>query len=181
MTVKKPGRWLVVAGAILGLIVGNGPIMQFTFGVFLKPITQDFGWDRSTVSLALVVGLGMTACCVPVAGRLIDRYGIRKVVLPAITLFSLLLVAVANFATTPTMFIALYAMMGAAAAGQTPLPYAKAISAWFDDRRGLALGMAMAGVGIGAALVPQLAQYLVTTYGRRSAYLGLGIITCVLA
>jgi MFS family permease len=181
MAVTQQNRWLVVLGAVVGLIVGNGPIMQFTFGVFLKPITQDFGWDRSTVSLALVAGLGMTAACVPFAGRLIDRYGIRKVVLPAIALFSLLLIAVSRLATTPTMFIVLYALMGAAAAGQTPLPYAKAISARFDDRRGLALGLAMAGVGIGAGLIPQLAQYLVTTQGWRGAYFGLGIVTFLLA
>ena len=45
--------WWVVVGAVMGLLVGNGPVMQFTFGVFLRPITQEFGWDRGTVSTVL--------------------------------------------------------------------------------------------------------------------------------
>lgn len=173
---KVVNRWWIVVGSVFGLLVGNGPIMQFTFGVFLLPITKEFGWSRSTTSSALVVGLAMTAIFVPVAGRLVDRYGIRAVTLPAITAFALCLAALAVFAITPTMFVGIYAVMGVAAAGQTPLPYAKAISAWFDDKRGLALGIAMAGVGLGAALVPQFAQFLVTSAGWKAAYLGLAAL-----
>jgi MFS family permease len=172
-TMKAINRWWVVVGSVFGLLVGNGPIMQFTFGIFLLPITKEFGWSRASTSSALVIGLMMTAICVPFAGRLIDRYGIRRVTLPAIVLFAACLAAISQFATTPTAFVALYALMGVAAAGQTPLPYAKAIASWFDARRGLALGIAMSGVGLGAALVPQIAQWLVAHSGWRSAYLGL--------
>ena len=59
------------------------------------------------------------------------------------------------------------------------MPYAKAISAWFDDRRGLALGVAMAGVGLGAIIMPQIA--LIELVGWRSAYVGLGVITFAVA
>ncbi|VCU67974.1 putative MFS-type transporter YhjX [Pigmentiphaga humi] len=176
---KTSNRWWVVVGSAFGLFVGNGPIMQFTFGVFLLPIAAEFHWSRSTMSLALVVGLITTAVLVPFAGRLIDRYGIRPVTLSAIVLFALSIVGVALFADTPAKLIAGYALMGVAAAGQTPLPYAKAIAAWFDDKRGLALGIAMAGVGLGAALVPQFAQALVTQVGWRGAYLGLAALTLV--
>ncbi|MES2258230.1 MAG: MFS transporter [Pseudomonadota bacterium] len=172
-------RWWVVIGSVFGLLVGNGPIMQFTFGIFLLPITKEFGWSRSATSLALVTGLTMTAICVPIAGRLIDRYGIRAVTLPSIVLFALCLASVSLFASTPESFVAIYALMGMAAAGQTPLPYAKAISSWFDDRRGLALGIAMSGVGLGAALVPQFAQYLVTAFSWKTAYLGLAALVLV--
>jgi cyanate permease len=71
--------------------------------------------------------------------------------------------------------------MGLAAAGQTPLIYAKAISNGFDADRGLALGIAMAGVGIGAALVPQFAQALVQAVGWRGACVGLGSLTFLFA
>ncbi|UUZ74110.1 MFS transporter [Polaromonas sp. P1(28)-8] len=126
-----------------------------------------------------MIGLTMTALFVPVAGRLIDRFGIRAVTLPAITLFSLSMAALAVFADTPQKFMLIYALMGIAAAGQTPLPYAKAIAAWFDDKRGLALGVAMSGVGLGAALVPQFAQMLVANVGWKGAYLGLAALTFV--
>lgn len=177
MTLKN--RWWVVVGSVFGLFVGNGPIMQFTFGVFLLPITNEFGWARSTTSLALVIGLTMTALFVPVAGKLIDRFGIRAVTLPAIVLFAGATASLALFADTPAKFMIIYALMGIAAAGQTPLPYAKAISAWFDDKRGLALGIAMAGVGLGAAIVPQYAQALLASFGWKGAYLGLAALTLV--
>jgi MFS family permease len=150
--------------------------MQFTFGVFLIPLTQEFGWSRSETSMALVVGLTMTAICVPFAGRLIDRYGVRAVTLPSILLVSACLVALSQLSTTPEMFIGIYALMGVAAAGQTPLPYSKAIASWFDDKRGLALGIAISGVGLGAALVPQFTQYLVSEFSWKGAYLGLAVL-----
>ena len=57
------------------------------------------------------------------------------------------------------------------AVGQAPPAYAKAVSAWFDERRGLALGIAMAGIGIGATLVPQFARLMIDAYGWRAAYI----------
>jgi MFS family permease len=176
---KNP--WWVVFGSVLGLLVGNGPIMQFTFGVLLKPIGEEFGWDRGTVSAALVVGLCLTGVMTPLIGRLSDRFGVRAVALPAIVIFSLATASVALVPASPAVFVAIYALMGLAAAGQTPLIYAKSISAHFDDKRGLALGIAMSGVGLGAALVPQFAQALIGTVGWRGAYVGLGILTFVLA
>ena len=173
---KAINRWWVVVGSVFGLLVGNGPIMQFTFGIFLLPVTKEFGWSRSSAASALVIGLTMTAICMPFAGRLIDRFGIRRVTLPAIVLFAGCLAALGLWAKTPATFVALYALMGVAAAGQTPLPYAKAIASWFDARRGLALGIAMSGVGLGAALVPQWAQWLVMNAGWQYAYLGLAAL-----
>lgn len=176
---KALNRWWIVVGSIFGLLVGNGPIMQFTFGVFLLPLTTEFSWSRSATSLALVIGITMTAIFVPLAGKLVDKYGIRVVTLTSVTCFSFALASLAFFANTLTSFMLIYAVMGIAAAGQTPLPYAKAISAWFDDKRGLALGIAMSGVGLGVALVPQFAQRLMSQFGWRGAYLGLAILTFI--
>jgi predicted MFS family arabinose efflux permease len=101
--------------------------------------------------------------------------------MPAIIVFSLTTASVALVPASPAAFTALYALMGLAAAGQTPMIYAKAISARFDDKRGLALGIAMAGVGLGAAAVPQFAQALIGLRGWREAYVGLGVLTFLLA
>lgn len=75
----------------------------------------------------------------------------------------------------------LYVFMGIAGAGQGPLPYVKSISAWFDARRGLALGIAMAGVGIGVFIVPQVVRVLIQDYGWRIAYIGLGALMFLVA
>jgi MFS family permease len=64
---------------------------------------------------------------------------------------------------------------------QTPIPYAAVITHWFDSHRGIALGLATAGVGLGVALIPQLAASLIGHFGWRWAYVGLGIAVVVLA
>ncbi len=181
MKVDLNNPWWVVFGSVLGLLVGNGPIMQFTFGILLTPVSREFGWNRGTVSSAIVTGLWMTALATPLMGRLVDRLGIRAVALPALVVFSLATASVALVPASPAAFTALYALMGVAAAGQTPMVYAKAISARFDDKRGLALGIALAGVGLGAAIVPQFAQAVIARGGWREAYVGLGVLTFVLA
>jgi MFS family permease len=177
----RTGPWRVAAGSTLGLVVSQGPILFFTFGVFLKPISAEFGWDRATISSAFLVAMIVAALVSPAIGKLIDRYGIRRVTLVFITLFAATTALIARTPASPAGFIFLYAVSGIFSAGQAPLPYAKAISAWFDARRGFALGVAMAGVGIGAALLPQLAQHLIEVFGWRHAYVGLGVATFVLA
>jgi MFS family permease len=117
MRLKNP--WWIVVGSVLGLIVGNGPIMQFTFGVLLKPISEEFKWDRATVSSAIVVGLCMTGLMTPVVGAIVDRRGIRPIALPAITLFALTVALISLVPASVPLFIAAYAVMGIFAAGQT--------------------------------------------------------------
>jgi predicted MFS family arabinose efflux permease len=173
--------WWVVFGSTVGLIVGNGPIVFFTFGLFLLPVTREFGWDRATFSSSLLVGHALAALAYPFLGRAIDRYGVRRVSLTSIVLFAL---AVASLSLTPpsaTVFIAMAGLCGLLSAGQAPLPYAKAVSSWFDQRRGLALGIAMTGIGIGATLVPQFARAVIAAYGWRAGYVALGALLLVVA
>jgi MFS family permease len=178
---KQRHPWIVVLGAVIGLTAGNGPIMQFTFGVFLKPVSAEFGWNRGTMSATLLAGLMLTAVCVPIAGHLVDRFGIRRVILPGIVLFAALTAALGVLAHSPMAFAVLFLLMGIAASTQTPLAYTKAVAGRFDRQRGLALGIASAGVGLGTALMPQLAQYLLTAFSWRVAYVGLGIAIAALA
>lgn len=178
---KFKNPWWIVVGSVLGLMVGNGPIMQFTFGVFVKPLGEALHADRAAVSAALMAGLVTTGVTTLFVGRAIDRFGARAVTLPAITLFALGMAAIGLLAESTWSLALLYAAAGVAAAGQTPLAYSKAVSQAFDSKRGLALGVAMAGVGLGTALMPQVAQWLVTQVGWRMAFVGLGVIVLVVA
>jgi MFS family permease len=173
--------WQVVAGAVAGLTVYNGPVLFFTSGVFLKPIAGDMHWQRSTVSFALSLATFLSALATPILGRMMDRWGIRAVSLPGLPVFAASLGMLALSPGSPAAFIILAALAGVASTVQAPLPYAKAISAWFDDRRGLALGIAMTGVGLGAIIVPQIARALIERVGWRGAYVGLGALTLAVA
>jgi MFS family permease len=173
--------WWVVVGAVGGLIVCNGPVLSFTFGVFLKPLMADMGWDRAEASFALSFGGVFSALMVPVFGWMMDRLSIRRVALPGIVLYA---GAIALLALSPRSFLVftlLFAFAEGLSAIQTPIGYAKAIAAWFDSRRGLALGMAMSGVGLGGFIMPQLAETMIERVGWRGAYVVLAALTLLIA
>lgn len=173
---KAASPWWIVFGAAVAQIVGQGPVLQFTFGVFLKSITQEFAWTRGTASVVLTLALLLTAFTVPVSGRLIDRYGVRTVATAVVSLFGLDLIAIGLFTNGPVAFILLYALAGVFASCQSPLPYSKTIGQTFDRQRGAALALALTGVGIGTIVIPQVAQVLLGEFGWRGAFVGLGIL-----
>ncbi|HEY1795023.1 MAG TPA: MFS transporter [Stellaceae bacterium] len=173
--------WWVVFGAVIGLLVCNGPVLAYTFGIFLKPITADMGWQRGETSFALSIGSFIGSIAVPFLGLMMDRWSIRAVALPGIAIYSLLLAVVGLSSHSFLVFTLLFGLAEATSAIQTPIAYAKAISAWFDRRRGRALGIAMAGIGIGAFIMPQLSEYLILHIGWRGAYSVLAGLTLLIA
>src|SRR3954454_15675322 len=92
------GWWIVLVAAV-GLSMSYGPIVSFTFGVFFKPLSQEFGWSRSQVSLAFSLSLLVLSLVLPVIGRLVDRFGARKVIVPSVLLFGLGLMSFALLST----------------------------------------------------------------------------------
>jgi MFS family permease len=181
MRLKFSSPWWVVVGAAAGLFVGQGPILVGTFGVFLKPIMADMNWDRGTASFALAVGPFFASFMVPVFGRLMDRWSIRAIALPGIVIYGVLLALLGLSPHGLWIFVILNGVAGMASSIQSPLGYAKAIAAWFDRRRGLALGIAMAGVGLGGFVIPQVTQALIGQFGWRSTYAILAAITVAIA
>jgi predicted MFS family arabinose efflux permease len=181
VAIRFSNPWWVVAGAVIGLFVCNGPVLAFTFGVFLKPIMADMGWQRGTASFALAVGGVVSALMVPLIGWMMDRWSIRRVALPGLVLYALAMGVLGFSPRSLLIFVILFAVAEGASSIQTPIGYAKAIAAWFDRRRGLALGIAMSGVGLGGFVMPQLAEALIERGGWRIAYPLLGLLTLVVA
>jgi MFS family permease len=173
--------WWVVFGAVTGLLVCNGPVLGFTFGVFLKPIMHDMGWDRGTASFAMSIGGVLDAMLVPAIGVMMDRWSIRRIALPGIVIYSIALAAMGLAPHSLVIFTLMMTIASGASAIQTPIGYVKAIAAWFDRRRGLALGITMSGVGLGGFIMPQLAEALIQRGGWRGAYATLALLTLVVA
>ena len=174
-------QWPIVIASTVALVVGNGPVLLFTFGVFLKPIAEQMDWSRGTMSLGVAIALTFAGLMTPLVGRFIDRWGVQRVLLFSITVFALSVAAISLAPANVAGFVALYAIAGLLSSGQAPLPYAKAITSRFDAHRGLALGIAMAGVGIGTALMPQVASFLIKTFDWRQAYIVLACLTWLIA
>ena len=174
-------RWWVVVGSFLGLVVSAAPVATNTIGTFIKPVSGDLGWTRSQVTLGLAISGFTMALGSVILGRLMDRYGIRPVTLASVVGFAASMAAIGFTPRSLTTFTVLYAVQGFFSAGIAPLPYAKSISGIFDRDRGLALGIAIGGVGIGTVIVPQYAQTIIGMLGWRQAYVGLGLLHLIVA
>ncbi len=171
--------WVIVMTSVLGIAVSFGSLVIFAFGLFIKPLSDQFGWSRTEISLAFTLTALMVAVFSPFIGRIVDRVGARKVLLPCVAVYATAFCCLALVKSLAGLY-AIYILLGVVGNGTTQLCYARVISAWFDRRRGLALATMMAGVGAGAIGIPPLATWLIGAYGWREAYLLLGASIFVL-
>src|SRR5580692_412819 len=82
-----PG-WRVVLAAFFGVMVSFAALVPYTFSLFLAPLHEAFGWKREAISMAFGITAMTIAICSPAIGHLLDRYPPRRIILPAIILFS---------------------------------------------------------------------------------------------
>jgi MFS family permease len=162
----------VLASAI-GLFWGI-PTTVYSFSVFFKPLMQEFHAGRAAVSLAYTIKLVAAALCAAPIGWLTDRYGARRVILTSTGIFDSLLLANSLFSGSITQFYCFYALLGCCVGGVGPIPYGSLVSHWFDRHRGWALSLTMLGIGLGAVIMPSLAQGLIARFGWKTAYSILG-------
>jgi MFS family permease len=123
----------------------------------------------------------VAAFVTPVVGKLMDIFGVQRVALPGIVIYA---VIIGSFSLLQPSLLMLYGIAATAAiAGhvQTPMGYSKVISTRFEDYRGIALGIAVSGVGLGTVVVPLIAQFLIGEVGWRWAYVGVGLTVFILA
>lgn len=169
------GWWVVVASA-LGLTVSYGPIVLATFGVFSLPLQREFRWNRAELSAAVSLATLLVALAQPLCGRLVDRWGARRVVLWSLLSFGGTLLALSTVRGHLAEVYLGYALLGLFGAGTTPVPYSRVLSRWFERRRGVALGLSLAGFGVGMLVMPVLASALIAHVGWRGAYRALGAL-----
>jgi hypothetical protein len=111
----------VVAG--IGLFMGYGAVISFTFGVFSNPLAKEFNWSRTEISLAYSLSLIVYCLATPLLGRLIDRVGARKIILPSVLIFGLCLISFQLLAGNLWHFYTIYIVMGLVGGGNSLVPY----------------------------------------------------------
>jgi MFS family permease len=162
--------WVIVFTAAIGLMLGYAPIFVYSFSVFIKSLAQDFHASRTSISLAFTLANLMQSVGAPLIGRLVDRFGAHKVIIPSTVLFGLVLISFKYSSTSLWHLYAFFILIGLIGVGTAPVPYGIVVSRWFDKRRGLALGLMMMGLSTGAILLPLIAQRLIVLFGWRTAY-----------
>src|SRR5258705_8656682 len=161
-------RWWIVFACACGLLVGAGAILIFTFGVFLKPVTEDLGVSRGELSGALGASTWFVAVSCPVIGWLIDRFGTRRVMIPGILLFALAVASFGLMQAQPLLLIyAIFCVAGFISGVETPIPYPAMITHWIHSHPGIAPAPATAGGGRARAPHPAPPPPLYVPFGRR--------------
>ena len=177
-SLSYPG-WTVVLAAFFGVMVSFAAIVPYTFSLFLEPLHAAFGWKREGISLAFGITAMTIAVCSPGIGHLLDKFAPRRIILPAIVLFSLGLASLSLLTPSLLHYYAIYLLLGIVGNATAQLAYSRTVSTWFASRRGLAFALMLTGSGVGSILLPILAHHMIVTHGWRSAYLALGAAALV--
>ena len=173
--------WWIVLVCGLGSACGIGPVIVYTFGIFAKPLAAELHASRASVFLAVSLIDLLVPLSAPGAGRLVDRHGARRVIVTSHLIVIGCLLGISILHPPLWHFYAVFALIGLLGVATTPVTYSRVVANWFDRRRGLALGIANAGVGIGTFITIPLAQMLIDREGWRAAYLGIAAFCLVVA
>jgi MFS family permease len=170
--------WVMLAVAAT-LMFASGPGQSHLFSVFITPISEDLGISRTSVSSAYAGATLAAAFGLPYVGRLVDRFGVRRVVLVIATLFGAAAIAFGQVAGVVTLALA-FAALRFLGQGSLMLTSANLVAQWFSRKRGFALSLMALGFSASIAIHPPLAQWLIDQVGWREAWLWLGLITWAL-
>ena len=152
---SEPGfRWVIVSSAALLLGIAMGTLVN-GLSAFVVPLEIHFGWDRASVAAINSFGLIGIAVGGIVMGFLADRLPTRAICLAGATTLSLALLLAAR-AEELWQFQTLFFVAGAVGGGALFAPVIALVGGWFRSGKGLAIGIASAGQGLGQGMVPSL-------------------------
>lgn len=155
----------VVVVAFVTLLVSSG--VNMSFGVFLAPLTGEFGGSRAAVSLAATTNLIVFGAAQPFFGRMIDVFGPRRVVVVGLALMSLGALATSQATALWHLYLSYGVLGGMGFTGAGILAIAVLVLRWFRQSRGTALTMIATGSSLGQAIFYQGASWLIATMGWR--------------
>jgi sugar phosphate permease len=170
--------WYVVVGAFLIMGINYGT--RYCFGIFVKPMVLEYGWSRSVISVGmsiLVLAYGIGGIF---SGRLIDRIAPRWMITVGATFLAagLFLTALIR---EPWQFYLTYGVCGGLGSGFFGVVVCNSsVAKWFVRQRGLAIGLASIGVGIGTMVLAPLAGIIVKVYDWRAGFVLMGFFVLII-
>lgn len=170
--------WVMLGVAALS-VFASGPAQSHIFSVYITPISNDLGISHTSISSAYAAATLLAAFGLPYVGRLIDRMGVRRVVLGVAILFGFANLAFGHVAGLLSLALA-FGALRFLGQGSLMLSSNYLVSQWFSRRRGIALSLTALGFSVSMALHPPLAQWLIDKVGWRESWFWLGMLTWAL-
>ena len=174
----QPHYGWVIAGVLFTCFTLTVGMLQYSYGVFVAPLEEEFGWTRAEVNVSLSF-FAMTGLLAPVAGPILDRFGSSRVMM-----FSYLILAI-SFLPRPWMtelweFYVLNILMYAGMPGAIMLPVGKLIGIWFTEARGRAVGITAMGANFGGFIFSAQTRTLIDLTDWRATYFIFGVAIALL-
>ena len=152
---------------------------QASFGVFFKPMLNQFGWNRAETSGPFALYMVVSGVLSFVSGRLADRFGPRKVVAVGGLILGVGYLLTSQIQNLWQLYLC-YGVLVAAGSSAMYVPPVAMLAKWFTKRRGLMSGVGISGIGFGIGVVPTAATQLIVSYDWRVALLVVGSVSLVL-
>jgi MFS transporter, OFA family, oxalate/formate antiporter len=169
--------YIILIASFLILFIVGGTIISF--GVFLKPVLNEFGWSRAIFSGANSINLILGGVFGILAGRIGDRFGPRLALTIGGLFMGLGFLLMSQVQTVWQIYF-FYGVLLSLGTGFVPIPVLSLLARWFIKGRGLATGIAMSGVGVGIVIVPPLADLCISTYSWQTCYMVFGFTSLIL-
>ena len=166
------GRWLFV---VLGLIMNVCLGAVYAYSIFLAPVKKAFNVSAFMANLPFMVFLSFFAILMFFGGRIMEKLGPRKLIIIGSIIVGLGWM-LSSFATNIWMLILTYGVIAGSGVGLVyGCPVATA-ARWFPDKKGLAVGLMLAGFGGSALITGKIANLLIPSIGLQSTFLYFGIV-----
>ena len=175
------GTIVRLTAAALGNLANASSLMLYSVGVFISTLQQDLGWSRTDTAVAATLFTIVIFLGTPFVGRLADRVDPAR--LAAVSLFSvgLCLIVIPGHIHTVGALWAMYVGVAVIGLGTSPVVVNSPVAANFSSARGLAIGVAIAGQGLGAFVAPRLASLMIERSGWVAGYEVLGAVALIVS
>jgi MFS family permease len=168
--------WVIVAAGFLISVIGSGA--RYSFGVFLTPIGTEFSMSRGVTSSIFSIYMLLCALFAVFGGWGVDRYGPRKLGI-FIGTFTGLSFIMTSWAQSPWQLLITYSLLLSLGTGPIYGVVNTTASRWFTKKRGFAVGITSSGGGVGTIVVAPFAAYLISSFGWRTGFIVLGVISLI--
>ncbi|MFC2002545.1 MFS transporter [Chloroflexota bacterium] len=169
--------WVVMGTALVVAIVAYA--VHYSFGIFFKPLASEFNWTRAMTSGAFSLYMLSRGAFGILTGWTTDKYGPKVTVAAGGFFIGLGLLLTSQISALWQLYL-FYSLLVGLGVSVAFAPLVATVSRWFISRRGLVTGIVLAGIGLGTAIMPRPAGYLIGNYGWSMSYIIMGVVALII-